>query len=80
VRIWDLSSSGEVANFPVAGSANSVDWSPDGLQVIATSSEGNIPIIRHVWESTADLVEYARQCCAPRALTPEERTSFDLPD
>jgi WD40 repeat protein len=80
VRIWDLSSNGEVANYPVQGSATTVDWSPDGVQVIATSSEGTIPIVRRVWGSTADLVDYAKQCCAPRTLTPEERTRFELPE
>ncbi|GAH86402.1 unnamed protein product, partial [marine sediment metagenome] len=78
VRIWDLSSQGELSIFQVPGSAENVDWSPDGNQIVISSSLGNTPIIRRVWQSTEAQIRSAYQCCVERKLTPEERTKFEL--
>jgi hypothetical protein len=32
-----------------------------------------------VWQTTDDLIEYAKECCVFRQLTPEEREQFGLP-
>jgi hypothetical protein len=35
--------------------------------------------IHPVWQSTDDLIAYARECCVWRELTSEERQQFGLP-
>jgi hypothetical protein len=37
-------------------------------------------VVRHAWQSTEDLIAYARECCVMRELTPEERQQFGLPE
>jgi hypothetical protein len=31
-----------------------------------------------VWQSTEELIQYAKECCVFRELTPEERQQFGL--
>ena len=78
VRIWDLPSQGEVSFFQVPGSAETVDWSADGDQIIITASVGTSPFIRRVWPSREAQIRSAYQCCAKRELTQEERVKFEL--
>jgi len=33
-----------------------------------------------IWHSAQELIEYARECCIIRDLTPEERERFGLPE
>jgi len=35
--------------------------------------------IRRAWQSTQELIDYAKECCVIRDLTKEERTQFGLP-
>jgi len=32
-----------------------------------------------VWQTTEDLIDYVKECCVFRELTPEEREQFGLP-
>jgi hypothetical protein len=56
----------------------SVNWSPDGKHVIAAGNATE-PVIRRAWQSTEELMAYARENCVLRELTPEERAQFGLP-
>ena len=47
-------------------------WSPDGTRVLV-SGVFRAPEIRPVWQSTEELVAYAKECCVFRELTAEER-------
>jgi WD40 repeat protein/class 3 adenylate cyclase len=78
VKVWDAATGGEIDGFAAAGAVWNVDWSADGRYVIA-SGEFNPPVVRRVWPSTEELIAHARQCCASRELTPEEREQFRLP-
>jgi hypothetical protein len=55
-----------------------VDWSPDGNHLIGAAQTDSVPLYR-VWQTTGDLIAYAKECCVARALTPEERQQFGLP-
>ena len=79
VKIWD-SETGEVLwNFSVPGAPLTIGWSPDGTHVIVTGDGLNEPIIKRVWQSTEELIDYAYECCVTRELTAEERGEFGLP-
>jgi hypothetical protein len=56
-----------------------VDWSPDGKSLLAVSNMNNQPYIFPAWQTTEDLIAYAKECCVWRELTPEERDQFGLP-
>jgi WD40 repeat protein len=79
VKIWDSETGEELFNFSVAGAPLTIGWSPDGTRVIVTGDGLNEPVIKRVWRSTEELVEYAYDCCVSRELTPEEREQFGLP-
>ena len=51
----------------------------DGTHVIVTGDGINEPIIKRVWQSTEELIDYAYECCVTRELTAEERGEFGLP-
>ncbi|MBL8055187.1 MAG: protein kinase [Anaerolineales bacterium] len=55
------------------------DVSPDGQFIsIGHVSPDNV-FIRRMWQTTADLIAYAREHFVWRELTPDERTQFGLP-
>jgi hypothetical protein len=64
-----------VMRFQVPGFTTSVDWSPDGKYLIAPADQ---VVIARVWQSTEELIQYAKECCVFRELTPEERQQFGL--
>jgi hypothetical protein len=53
-------------------------WSPDGQHLAVVGHETLVSVWR-VWQSTEELVEYAKECCAFRELTAAERERFALP-
>jgi len=53
-------------------------WSPDGQHLAIVGHETLVSVWR-VWQSTEELVAYAKECCAIRQLTPAERKQFGLP-
>jgi WD40 repeat protein/class 3 adenylate cyclase len=77
VKIWDAATGKEIDSFAAEGAVWNVEWSPDGRYVMA-SGHFNPPLVRRTWQSTEELIAYARQCCASRELTPEERELFGL--
>ena len=53
-------------------------WSPDG-KYVAVAMEATPTEVWRVWQSTEELVDYAKDCCVFRALTAAEREQFGLP-
>jgi WD40 repeat protein len=77
VLVWDAETGEEVNRYNVGGSIVFLEWSPDGTRVL-TTGVFDAPDIHPVWQSTGDLITYARECCVFRDLTPEEREQFGL--
>ncbi len=78
VKVWDASTGAEVLDFKVPGYINRVEWSPDGHFLIV-SGGFEVPVVRRAWQSTEELVDYARECCVFRELTDAEREQYGLP-
>jgi WD40 repeat protein len=77
VRIFDVETGVELLVYDINGWTNA-DLSPDGAHLLVANTEGEA-FIFPVWETAADLVDYARDCCLVYELTPEEREQFGLP-
>jgi WD40 repeat protein len=77
VKMWDAVTGQEVMNFKVAGQVRSFDWSPDGRYLLIAGAF-NPPVIKRVWQSTDELIKYAKECCIMRELTAIERQQFGL--
>jgi WD40 repeat protein len=78
VKVWDATTGEEVLSFQVPGFTNRVEWSPDGKQLIV-SGGFEVPIVHRAWQSTAELIADARECCVFRELTDAERAQYGLP-
>jgi WD40 repeat protein len=79
VKVWDAATGEVVLSFRAPDAVYSVNWSPDG-KFVAAGGYFNPPVVRHAWQSTADLIAYTKECCVTRELTPEERQQFGLPE
>jgi WD40 repeat protein/DNA-binding SARP family transcriptional activator len=79
IKIWDATTGDEVRSFVAMPNVLAVNWSPDGTYIIVAGA-GPTPVIKHVWQSTDSLIDYAYECCVSRDLTPEEREQFGLPE
>jgi WD40 repeat protein len=79
VKVWDAASGEVVLSFRASDAVYSVNWSPDGKYIIA-GGYFNPPVVRHAWQSTEELIAYAKECCVTRELTDEERQQFGLPE
>jgi len=80
VKIWNSKTGEELFSFSVPGAPLTIGWSPDGTHIIVTGDGLNEPVIKRVWHSPEELIQYAYDCCVSRELTPEERDQFGLPD
>jgi len=80
VKIWNPDTGAVLLSFsvPIGDILLNVAWSPDGTHLVGSSGLPSVEIYR-VWQSTEDLVAYAKECCVVRELTPEERQQFGLP-
>jgi WD40 repeat protein len=80
MRVWDAKIGTELLNLSAPTNYFSViKWSPDG-KYIAVGADGLSPAkVFRVWQSTQELVDYAKECCVFRDLTEAERTQFGLP-
>jgi WD40 repeat protein/DNA-binding SARP family transcriptional activator len=77
--VWDFATAQVVQSFKNSGLV-SVDWSPDGKFIAGgTNAKYTNLIIRRAWQSTQELIDYAKECCVMRELTEEERAQFGLP-
>ena len=77
-RVWDINTGGELASYSVSGMLFAADWSPDGTRVVVASSDGTATVLP-AWQTTQELIDYAKDCCVIRELTDEERVQFGLP-
>jgi WD40 repeat protein len=78
VLVWDVSSGSVVHTWRSTNTPASAAWSPSGKQVIITSIESE-PDLNQAWQSSAELIAYAEQCCVRRQLGVDERRRFGLP-
>jgi len=74
--VWDFATAQVVQSFSLDPLIHSVDWSPDGKFI---AGNGYYPTIRRAWQTTQELIGYAKECCVMRELTAEERQQFGLP-
>jgi WD40 repeat protein len=77
VKVWEATSGQEVISFKAPGEVRGLDWSDDGHYLLV-SGMFNTPFIKRVWQSTDELIQYAKACCVLRELTPAERQQFGL--
>jgi WD40 repeat protein len=82
-RIWDAETGAEFLTLttPTDWSVTP-QWSPTGDLLAVGLWSFDTPSkteVWRVWQSTEDLVAYAKECCVFRELTPEERSQFGLP-
>ncbi len=54
-------------------------WSPNGTRLVGASTTTASTEIYRVWQSTQDLIDYAKQHDVFRQLTQAERAQFGLP-
>jgi WD40 repeat protein/DNA-binding SARP family transcriptional activator len=81
VLVLDALSGSEVARYPVMrGVVTAVDWSPDGKSLVASLLTNAQPYIFPAWQTTEELIAYAKECCVWRKLSAEERAQFGLPE
>jgi WD40 repeat protein len=78
VKVWDSSTGDELLTLTVPVLYGGYAWwSPDGQHLAVSGSETLISVWR-VWQSKEELVEYAKECCVIRQLSPAERKQFGL--
>jgi WD40 repeat protein/class 3 adenylate cyclase/energy-coupling factor transporter ATP-binding protein EcfA2 len=78
-RIWDAETGEDLLTLSTpAFYCPYARWSPDG-KYVAVAMEATPAEIWRVWQSTEELVNYARECCVFRELTAAERERFGLP-
>ena len=77
VKMFDATTGNEIVNFDI-GAPAFASWSPNGKQIAISDWNGNLSIYP-AWQSLEELIDYAKDCCVFRQLTPEEREQFGLP-
>jgi WD40 repeat protein len=78
-RIWDAQTGEELLTLTTpAFYAPYARWSPAG-QYLAVGMEAHPAEIWRVWQSSEELLDYAKECCLFRELTAAERQRFALP-
>jgi WD40 repeat protein len=77
-RIWDAETGDELLTLSTpAVYSPFARWSPDG-KYVAVGTQIALAEIWRVWQTTEELVEYAKECCVFRELTSAEREQFGL--
>jgi WD40 repeat protein len=78
-RVWDAETGAELLRLPTPTTWSTMGfWSPTG-EYLATTGDLQPARLWRVWQSTQELIDYARECCVVRQLTVEERARFALP-
>jgi WD40 repeat protein/DNA-binding SARP family transcriptional activator len=78
VRVWDTATGHEylLLKIPV-GYGGYAWWSPDG-KYLAIVGNATLVSIWRVWQTTEELIDFAKECCVFRELTDAERMQFGL--
>jgi WD40 repeat protein/class 3 adenylate cyclase len=78
VKIWDAETGVELLELSVPVLYGGYAWwSPDGKHLAIAGLETLVSVWR-VWQTTDELIAYAKECCLFRELTLEERQQFGL--
>ena len=77
VRVWDAHSCKEVLHYSIGSIIHNLDWSPDGSKLLIAYAD-KISVLP-VWNTTQELIDYAKACCVVRELSPEDRELYGLP-
>lgn len=77
VRVFDIETGAELMIYELGGWTEAA-LSPDGSMILITAGEG-FGYLYPTWNTTEELVKYAKECCMIHVLTPEEREQFGLP-
>jgi WD40 repeat protein/DNA-binding SARP family transcriptional activator len=78
-RIWDAVTGAELLSYSFGPQLTEGAWSPDMKQIALSAADGKIRIVDVHWNTTDELIAYARECCLIRELTANERELFGLP-
>ncbi len=81
-RIWDAETGAELLTLSTPNDWWSIpDWSPDGQYLFVSIQNlfnpGKSGVFR-VWQTTEELIDYAKECCVFRELTDAERIQYGL--
>jgi len=78
-KVWNIGTGDELISYEVGGYVKAY-YSPDGNRVLIASTEGDHGSLQvfPTWQTTQELVDYARQHKVFRQLTQEERERFGL--
>jgi WD40 repeat protein/DNA-binding CsgD family transcriptional regulator/tRNA A-37 threonylcarbamoyl transferase component Bud32 len=84
-RVWDAETGAELLTLSTPNNWLAIpEWSPKGdllaVGVFSFDTPSTPVEVFRVWQSTEELIAYARECCVFRELTPEEREQFGLPE
>jgi hypothetical protein len=74
--VWDAATGAELLRYELGNGLVAV-WSPDGIRIAVASTDGSLKVLP-TWQTTQELIDYARECCFVRELTDEEREQFGL--
>ncbi|MCL7454095.1 MAG: hypothetical protein M8467_13710 [Anaerolineae bacterium] len=78
-RIWDAGTGAELLSYSFGPQLTEGAWSPDMKQIALSAADGKVRIVDVHWNTTDELIAYARECCLMRQLTADERELFGLP-
>jgi WD40 repeat protein len=76
-RVWDLSTGAELVRYSPGGVLCTADWSPDGTRIVVSSWDGTAKVFP-AWQTTQELIDYAKEYYVVRELTDTEREQFGL--
>jgi WD40 repeat protein len=78
-RIWDAATGAELLSYSFGPQLTEGAWSPDMKRIALSAADGKVRLVNVHWNTTEELIAYARDCCLIRDLTPDERELFGLP-
>jgi WD40 repeat protein len=77
LKVFDSFSGAELLSYNDQGIIIG-SYSPDGSLLLSGNTAGSLKVYP-TWQSTEELIEYAKECCILYELTAEERELFGLP-
>jgi WD40 repeat protein len=67
VRIWEAKSGAELLSLSVpAAYYSEAKWSPDGKYIAVGMDQYPGLMVLRAWQSTSELLDYAKECCVFR--------------